>query len=263
MLKTMKVLKNHSLNIVILFVVAVYIVCSFEFYNLTPNVSLTWFVHNHKLTNNEGSFFELLSAVSWCFAAILFFLLVRKSWKIKQIRHSSMWFMFFFVLSVFAFGEEISWGSHLFNYSSKLAIVKANAQGEANIHNINLIKILSLDYEKGDFLYPYLRNLTKFLTPAFYLTLALFWVFLPWLKPKLIGCSAIKALPTPSVSFTVFYCCHAVLFIFIDVTLFNVGQVFEMFISLAAVIVALDMGKWLNTVVRSSNLKQSSAALHC
>jgi len=47
----------------------------------------------------------------------------------------------------------------------------------------------------------------------------------------------------PSSGFMVFFVIHAVVFIFIDVLLFNVGQVFEMFVSLASVMVALDMMK--------------------
>jgi len=45
------------------------------------------------------------------------------------------------------------------------------------------------------------------------------------------------------VGLGLFFLIHALCFIAIDVLLFNVGQVFEMFISLVAVMAALDMLK--------------------
>ncbi|HEB26484.1 MAG TPA: hypothetical protein ENI05_01730 [Porticoccus sp.] len=207
---------------------------------------MDWLVNEQMLTNAEDSFFEIFSAVAWFFAAILFFFLNRVSVKKNLSGLHKLWFLLFFILSVFAFGEEISWGDHLFDYSHDLGIVQINAQQETNIHNVNLSKILDLSEESA--FYPYLDNFGYILTPLFYLVLAFIWVFLPLIKLKTsLGNHALfKDMPVPSIGFMVFFIIHGVFFVFIDVALFNVGPVFEMFIGLAAVIVALDMIKNAN-----------------
>jgi len=134
------------------------------------------------LTNEEDTFFEILSAVAWLVAAFLFIRLFSQSVKKAGFDLKSIWFGFFFLLSVFAFGEEISWGDHLFDYSHDLEIVKINAQRETNFHNINIAQILELDEE--NFLYSYISNLGFVLTPLFYLVLAFFLGIAPVAKDE-------------------------------------------------------------------------------
>jgi hypothetical protein len=239
-----KLLKVNYLKIAILFIVAIYLLCALDFYQVVANDKINWFVNDHMLTNAEDSFFELLSAVAWFSAMLLFLWLFKKSMNKSGFGATSKWFLFFTLLCAVAFGEEISWGSHLFNYSRDLYLMQINVQKEVNLHNINFARTLGA--ERGDVLYPYTRNIGRILTPMFYLVLAFFWVFLPLIKTKLGKVALFEAMPVPSSGFIGFYVIHGVVFILIDVIFFNVGQVFEMFISLAAIIVALDMLKWLS-----------------
>lgn len=158
---------------------------------------------------------------------------------------TTRWFVFFLMLSVVAFGEEISWGSHLIDYSKDLSIVQMNAQKELNIHNIDLSKFLGI--KEGEYLYYYANNLGHILTPVFYLVLTFLWVVLPLLKKRLSIYAIFREMPVPSMRFILLFVVHACAFILIDIVFFNVGQVFEMFISLSSVLVALDMLKCIDT----------------
>ncbi|OOY34566.1 hypothetical protein [Solemya velum gill symbiont] len=229
------------IKIIIAFIVLIYVACVLDQYEWVSNQYLNTFIHTEMLTNDESSFFEILSAVAWVIATYLFFNLLRKQVKLEGLGKKAYWFAFYMLLSFFAFGEEISWGDHLFDYSHDLEIIKINAQKETNLHNINLSNLLSL--EKDGVMDAYLKNLGNLLTPLFYLVLAFFWVFLPAIKRWISGFSIINAMPSPSTGFMLFFVVHAIMFIFIDYALFNVGQVFEMFISLATIAVALDILK--------------------
>lgn len=84
------------------------------------------------------------------------------------------------------------------------------------------------------------------LTPMFYLVLTFLWVGLPLLQILFSKSALLSEMPVPSTQFMIFFVLHAGIFILIDVKFFNVGQVFEMFIAIAAVGVALDMNMWLS-----------------
>lgn len=139
-------------------------------------------------------------------------------------------------------GEEISWGHHLFDYSEYVPVIAGNnAQGETNLHNINVAALLGLS---EDFpYYRYVANFSHLLNPLFYLFLSGLWLGLPLVKKAgVMGRFVlIKYMPVPSNGFLLFFFLHSVIFIFFDVILFNVGYIYEMYIALAALIVGLDI----------------------
>lgn len=236
-------LKYNYLSWAVFFIVAIYALCFLENYGFLTSNAIKAMVHEHMLTNAENSFFEVFSAIAWLVSCIVFLLALLSSIRKGAPCIRRLWFSLYLILCLFALGEEVSWGDHLFDYSHDLTIVQMNAQKETNIHNINAAKIFGITEESV--LYPYVSNLGDILTPLFYLLLAFIWVFLPFVKQKThFGLTRLfKNMPVPSDGFMVLFILHGIVFIIIDVTLFNVGQVFEMFISLAAVIVALDMTK--------------------
>lgn len=236
-------LARNYLQWSIFYIVAIYMICALENYQLLSGKTIEWLVYDQMLTNAEHSFFEIFSATAWFFSAILFFLMVWYSIKKRVSKLNTFWFSAFLILSVFALGEEISWGDHLFNYSHESAIAQINSQKETNLHNINAALVLGVSQES--IFYRYLENPARILNYLFYVMLAYIWVCLPLIKIKTrFGKKPLlQTMPVPSTGLMIFFTVHAVIFIFIDVFLFNVGQVFEMFISLAAVIVAMDMMK--------------------
>lgn len=226
------------LTVSVLFVVVLYVLCAAANYEWVQSPVLEWLVYEEILNTREDSFLEIFSAVLWLFACLLFSFLFFTS----RSAVARLWLGFYAVLSLFALGEEISWGHHLFNYAEHVPLIaENNAQGEINLHNINIAALLGLE---EDFpYYRYLANFSHLLNPLFYLFLSFLWLLLPLVKKSgvLQGFKLLQGMPVASVGFLVFFFVHSVLFIFVDVVLFNVGYIYEMYIALAALIVGLDI----------------------
>lgn len=198
------------------------------------------FVASELLNNDEGAYAELISALLWFLAFCLFSLIFWRRYKHGALPAALAWYALYSLLAFFAFGEEVSWGDHLFDYSSDLAIAAVNAQGETNIHNLNLANLIGLPESSP--LYYWLSNLGHLLTPAFYLLLAFLWVVLPFLKQR-VSLRLLRDMPEPALATILFYLVHLLVFLLVDTWLFNVGQIFEMFIGLFALLVAIDVGR--------------------
>lgn len=226
------------LAISVLFVVVLYVLCAATNYAWVQSATIEWLVYEEILNTREDSFLEIFSAVLWMLAFAVFAYLLFISKSILE----RCWLGFYALLSFFAFGEEVSWGHHLFNYAEHIPlIVENNAQGETNLHNLNVAALLGLS---EDFpYYRYFANFSHLLNPLFYLFLSGLWLLLPLLKKTgvLRGFKLFQAVPVASNGFLVFFGVHSVLFILIDVFLFNVGYIYEMYIALAALIVGLDI----------------------
>lgn len=222
----------------VLFVVVLYVLCAAAHYTWVQSPTLEWLVYEEILNTREDSFLEMLSAMLWLFAFLLFSYLALTS----RSSVERFWLGFYAALSLFACGEEVSWGHHLFNYVEHVPLIaENNAQGETNLHNINVAALLGLD-ESFPY-YRYLANISHLLNPLFYLFLSCLWLLLPLVKSfdVLRDFKLLQGMPVASVGFMVFFFVHSVLFIFIDVVLFNVGYIYEMYIALAALIVGLDI----------------------
>lgn len=232
------VLRLPYLALSIVFVLVLYVLCAAANYTWVDSPFLQWLVYEEILSTHEDSFLEVLSAVLWLLSCAVFLYLFWMS----QCKVERFWFLFYAGLSFFALGEEISWGYHLFDYSEYVPIVADhNAQGETNLHNINVAALLGLS---EDFpYYRYLANFSHLLNPLFYLFLSGLWLGLPLVKKAgVMGRFVlIKYMPVPSNGFLLFFFLHSVIFICVDVILFNVGYIYEMYIALAALIVGFDI----------------------
>lgn len=218
-----------------------YLLVAFSHINGLSESNFAQIINNQLLSNNELSFVELLSALAWS-AAIMVFVAVCIKCKVFVNRGiKSFWLIVFTLVAILAFGEEISWGDHFFDYSVENELSQFNAQGETNLHNINLIELLDLDVKEDSGVYRYLHNAGHALTPIFYLLLAILWVGLPLVANFFSKIKLIANIPQPSREFIYLFLVHSVIFILVDTLLINVGQLFEMFIGFCALIVALDL----------------------
>lgn len=220
-------------------IVLCYLLASIAHYFPDTNSLIDQFVAEQLLNNNENAAAELLSALLWFCALVVFSCVL-----LKEKSHATewsvlLWYALFCALCLFAFGEEISWGDHLFDYSDDLSIAAINAQGETNLHNIDLAQLIGLP-ESNPFHY-WLSNLGHLLTPLFYFGLAVLWVFVPFIKQYYRAPQFLHAMPSASSATRYFFVIHGVAFLLIDTVFFNVGQIFEMFIGLFALLVAIDM----------------------
>ena len=230
--------KLPYLSASVVFVVALYLLCAVDNYAWVESSSLKWLVTEQILSTNEDSFLEVLSAVLWSVAFGLFVSLFMRSRSTVE----RCWLALYAAVSLFAFGEETSWGYHWFDYTDAVPLLTShNAQGETNLHNINVAEILGVSSEAS--YYYYLENVSHLLNPLFYLFLSGLWLGLPLLKMSgaFRSMSLLRDMPVASTGFLAFFFLHSVCFIFVDVVLFNVGFIYEMFIALAAVLVAADI----------------------
>ncbi|PYC22961.1 hypothetical protein [Pseudomonas mosselii] len=231
-------LKAPYLRVSVVFVVALYVLCAVDNYTWVESSALKWCVTEQILSTNEDSFLEVLSALLWAMAFGVFCSLFMRSRSVVE----RCWLALYAAVSLFAFGEETSWGYHWFNYADAVPLLTShNAQGETNLHNINVAEILGVSSEAT--YYYYLENVSHLLNPLFYLFLSGLWLGLPLVKMSgaFKSMSLLREMPVASVGFLSFFLIHSVLFIVVDVALFNVGFIYEMFIALAAVLVGLDI----------------------
>lgn len=232
--------KNTHLWFSVGVIVLLYIINAMYVYELFDFPPLVRVVEQHIRSNDEFSFMEVFSAVLWLFAFLLFCGVLYRSIRINKWNKKTVWYILFVLISLAAFGEEVSWGDHFFNYPSGTILESVNAQHETNLHNINIAQIFNLS-EDFKFRY-YLENLGRLLNPVFYLFLTALWCILPYLKRKnkLPDFEWFNAMPVPSKGMITFFFFHLLFFCFVDMFLFNVSYIFELFIALAACNVALD-----------------------
>lgn len=86
----------------------------------------------------EDFIIENLTAVFFLISSLAFFIVSKKSTYLKSKNNNSAYFMIiaWAVLMFIFFGEEISWGQRIFNFSTPETLVEINVQQEFNIHNI-------------------------------------------------------------------------------------------------------------------------------
>jgi hypothetical protein len=190
--------------------------------------------------NGEG-LIELLEAVFWIGASALYFFLLVREVKLHNWNLVSFWFLIFGAFCFVAFGEEISWGQHIFNFEPTETVIAYNKQKEFNFHNLNISEILQLASDNPA--RRFLTNLTTLLNPLFYLLCTIFWFVIPLLKKsgKLTGNKLISSLPSPAFG-TVIFCGSCVIgYLVIDKLLFDVGEIFELSLALVGIMVPLDV----------------------
>jgi len=88
----------------------------------------------------EDGLLENLSALFFAAASVFFFIAAKKisslyggGW--KTIAMTVAWALLMFVF----FGEEISWGQRIFDFSTPEKLSEINLQNEFNIHNIDIV----------------------------------------------------------------------------------------------------------------------------
>ena len=104
-----------------------------------------------QLTSEDG-FIENLSAFCFLMASLISFLTFFKSKTIEKKYALKMrknyCFLLLGILFFFCFGEEISWGQRIFNVAATEEIKSINAQGETNLHNLNIFHSLDKNHKE-------------------------------------------------------------------------------------------------------------------
>ena len=212
------------LYVTVVFVATLYIVTALDHFQWSGlPTGISGFLHAHVQTDYENSALELLSAASWLVATILFGRASAGEFRRGGMTIKALWLGSFMLLAAAALGEEISWGTHWIGRGS----LSDPINSPFSLHNMEtaLVKMV------------YVAN------PLFYLTLALIWVGLPFLKThaKVGRKPALARMPVPAGATQAFFLAHLTIYLVLDQLVFDVGFVFEASVSLHAVTVALDM----------------------
>jgi hypothetical protein len=188
--------------------------------------------------NGEG-IIETIEALCWIAAALIYAKTTSMIFKSDLDRLPKLSHIFFIAFCFIAFGEEISWGQHVFNFDVSEQLKTINQQKELNVHNLNLSQIFGLS--KDNFAYRYLKNFTTILNPLFYLICVLLWVVFPLLKKNMLGKNRfLSALPEPALGTIIFCGINALIYLVIDKLFFDVGEIFELSLALTAIMSAVD-----------------------
>lgn len=106
------------------------------------------------LTDEDG-LYESIGALLFLCSAITYALLASKPNLYNEHgerstgKYPERWyFIFFTLLFIFGFGEEISWGQRIFNFSTPEALKEANVQKEFNLHNLEVFHGVTRDGKK-------------------------------------------------------------------------------------------------------------------
>lgn len=208
-----------------------------------------------RLTNVEGRAkeggIEIVEALLWGFAALAFGwsaykLFARRASGPLRSRMSGrfLWCAFFAGLSFLALGEETSWGQVYGWYSAPESVAAVNAQEEFNLHNLDLAEIWGLEADHP--LVPYLRNLSHVINPILYAFFLAAWVLVPFgLRRGRLRSRFWSGYPVPPVVVSAFFFYNVVAWLVVDRLLFDVGELFELSISITiAMVAACAAGAW-------------------
>ena len=201
-----------------------------------------------KLTNVEGQAreggIEIIEAILWAFAALAFGwaavkLLTRGQTGPLRTRLSGrlLWCGFFAGLSFMALGEETSWGQVYGWYSAPESVAAINAQEEFNLHNLDVAEIWGLEADHP--LVPYLKNLSHIINPIFYAFFLTAWVLVPLgIRKGRLRSRWWTGYPVPPAAVSTFFACNVIAWLIVDRLLFDVGELFELSISITIALVA-------------------------
>jgi hypothetical protein len=91
---------------------------------------------------SEDGVYQNISALALLTASVLCFLAFRSSRVAGPSRLTVLRGSYLVLAAVFfvGAGEEISWGQHMFNFGTPEQVGAANAQGETNVHNLEVVR---------------------------------------------------------------------------------------------------------------------------
>lgn len=196
-----------------------------------------------QLIFNYEMLMELLSAVAWLLAGVIYIFCFARVVRRSDRRIEQAWLVMLAALCVVAFGEETSWGQHLVGFQTPESVLQVNFQRETNLHNLNLSHLLNLS--PGGTMHSYLQNIGDLLTPAFFLVCFAVYAFLPMLHKNryLVRFAVVRRAVVSNV---------AVVFLFANLPVYfymnriaNAYELIEAALSFAVLVSAIDTRRTL------------------
>ncbi len=190
--------------------------------------------------NGEG-LIEYIEAVCWLCSSIIFFLIFLRYIRSNGWNLKAFWLVGFSLFSFVCFGEELSWGQHVFHFETTEVVQEYNKQNEYNVHNLNICKICGIP--EDDHRCNYLRNFNIILNPLFYLICGIVWFVIPVMKKIgiFVRNKLISTLPSPSLSTAIFCGVNLTVYLLVDKLFFDIGEILELALALVGLMTPLDI----------------------
>ncbi len=176
-------------------------------------------------------------AILWIPVIVLSGLGFMRRYQREGLSLGALWHLGLALLCIFLLGEEISWGQHVFGFESSERMMQINAQAESNLHNLNLSLLFGIPRDSA--LYPVFSNFNHILNPAYYLLACILWISIPIAKYRL-GWRSLAWVPAPGDRVVIFLTINVLAYVFVDRLLFDVGEVFEVALTVAFLLATLD-----------------------
>jgi len=242
--------KTNKINLTLYASIIVLIFYAITFSGIVyePFASIT-----ERFVNRQEGFIEFIEAIFWLSAFIIYLFLFIQNVKNNKVETLSFWFLFLAIWCFMVFGEEISWGQHILGFNSPDYINEINKQHETNLHNLYLPSIIGLS--KNSILYPMFEKLYILPQLVFYLVCSIVWIVIPTVKwsGTLSHSKIIQTVPVHNKGIVVFLCINLIAYIIIDKLFFDVAEIFELSLSLTAIISALYLWPLRSNLRLSSN----------
>lgn len=88
------------------------------------------------LMSSEFSITENLTLIFGALTFIASFLCLKHVHKMENAKFFKAWFILFGIGNIYLFGEEASWGQHIFAWESPAYFIEHNQMNETNLHNL-------------------------------------------------------------------------------------------------------------------------------
>jgi hypothetical protein len=182
----------------------------------------------------ERGLLERAEAIVWIPAVVLnvgiFVRLLRRSAPWIALA----WFGFLSALTIFALGEEVSWGQYVVGIQPGEWMLENNVQKDMSLHNLDLTRFAGLPADSS------FTAAVKFtLNAAPYLLCIALWIGLPLLR-RVTRWRLFDALALPSDSIVVFFAANVVVYVLIDQLVADVAEMFELVIAMVFSLAAYD-----------------------
>ena len=130
MLKSLSTDQSNGTHIYIIIIV-IYAAFSYALYLILDSETISWI-------GVEDGLIEYLTA--------LFFLGSSYYFMRAYLSHKNYFFLLLSIIMFFGFGEEISWGQRILNFSTPEYLADINVQKEFTIHNIEIFNTHNFDH---------------------------------------------------------------------------------------------------------------------
>lgn len=141
--------------------IIVYLIFICPYFLIFFNTKLfIWLCEEDRLIENLGAIFFLIAACLFLVAYIYSSGLGNNVWGFHTKRN--VFYMFLFILFLFCFGEEISWGQRIFDWQTPESWRKMNNQMQTNIHNLWILLPNNPDGSEKSIIYKILNYKTVF-----------------------------------------------------------------------------------------------------